>query len=398
MTDHERKTSHLLGKAFGIGLHRYDPARFPGAVFLDVADAQYNPLDPQEIIAGIHPAARPGKYGLAKFAGNEIVAEVLTSYPWGSDLEFYTDAGEGLVYMATGSSVVEIRSLKDLEFQRQLAVPVRGVTSVALDSHARLWLLSNPLRDGDGGIYVVDDLDRPHQTHKVRQYAIPTSLDSMRITPWGNKLLVADYGSHRVECIGEDGETLGTLYFPYVSGVKWAPDERVLISSGKYGKHTFLLLVTGALHNRVTSGWFGYVMDYATQASNRADAFYLDKVLTQWYLGFSELSLPLPKRAPYMIRVGSGDFREGQAVTEQGFKEFTPILIFSSGHIVASPSDVELHLEVMVPYHHMIAPAADLTWERVRRFTGTCAVDMPGVYRVVTTTESTVDVYAVCKP
>ena len=44
--------SQLLGKNYGIGLHKYDPAKFPGAVFLDVADSQYNPLNPEEIVTG----------------------------------------------------------------------------------------------------------------------------------------------------------------------------------------------------------------------------------------------------------------------------------------------------------------------------------------------------------
>lgn len=57
---------------------------------------------------------------------------------------------------------------------------------------------------------------------------------------------MADYGRHIVECHGEDGELLGVLYFPYVSGVKWCVDERVVLSSGKYPKHTFLILITGA--------------------------------------------------------------------------------------------------------------------------------------------------------
>ncbi|MCL0078994.1 hypothetical protein M1O56_04955 [Dehalococcoidia bacterium] len=39
--------SRLLSKSHG--LHSYNPAKFPGAVFLDVADAQYNPLNPEEI-------------------------------------------------------------------------------------------------------------------------------------------------------------------------------------------------------------------------------------------------------------------------------------------------------------------------------------------------------------
>jgi hypothetical protein len=173
----------------------------------------------------------------------------------------------------------------------------------------------------------------------------------LRIAPWGRKLLVADYGRHTVECLSEEGEPLGNLYFPYVSGVKWTLDERVLLSSGKYPQHTFLLLITGALHTTAKSGWFGYVMDYGTQASNRADAFYLDRVLIQWYLGFSEISLPLPKTAPYVVRVGSGEFAAGDLVKEQGFDAFTPILVFNEGHVVARPKDVDLALEVLVPHH-----------------------------------------------
>lgn len=51
---------NLLGKGFGIGLHKYNPSKYSNAVFLDVSDAQYNPLDPKEIIAGIHSAKNPG--------------------------------------------------------------------------------------------------------------------------------------------------------------------------------------------------------------------------------------------------------------------------------------------------------------------------------------------------
>ena len=137
------------------------------------------------------------------------------------------------------------------------------------------------MHGGDGGLYILEDLERPEKVEKVKQYSVPASLDSLRISPWGQKLLVADYGKHTVECISESGDLLGVLYFPYVSGVKWTLDERVLISSGKFPKHVFLLLITGALHNTVKSGWFGYVMDYGTQSSNRADAFYLDRVLIQ---------------------------------------------------------------------------------------------------------------------
>ncbi len=387
--------SHLLGESYGIGLHKYNPAKFPGAVFLDVADAQYNPLNPEEIIAGIHPARRPGTYGVAKFKDGAVLAEVTTEYKWDSSLEPYIDAEEGLLYVATGTGVVEVMDLKNLQPQRELNLPIEGITSTALDSQGRLWLISNPKRGGDGGLYV---LEGPEKVERVRQYSIPTSLDSMRITPWGRKLLVADYGRHTVECISEEGEPLGCLCFPYVSGVKWTLDERVLLSSGKYGKHTFLLLITGALHTTVESGWFGYVMDYGTQASNRADAFHLDKVLIQWYLGFSEISLPLPKRAPYVIRVGSGEFGEGELVKEQGFDAFTPILVFNEGHVVARPKEVELALEVLMPHHHIIAPRPDLAWDEVERFRGMCEVSVPGVYRVRITSNAAVEVFAVCKP
>ncbi|HIQ05545.1 MAG TPA: hypothetical protein EYH31_07585 [Anaerolineae bacterium] len=388
--------SHLLGKSCGLGLHRYNPAKFPAAVFLDVSDAQYNPLNPEEIVAGIHPAKRPGTYGVAKFKGDAVLAEALTSYKWGG-FELYIDAEENLLYVATGTGVVEVRDMENLQLRRELHLPVKGITSTALDSQGRLWLLSNPMRGGDGGLYVLEDVERPEQVEKVKQYSVPASLDSLRISPWGRKLLVADYGRHTVECISEDGESLGILYFPYVSGVKWTLDERVLISSGKYDKHTFLLLITGALHNTVRSGWFGYVMDYGTQASNRADAFHLDRVLIQWYLGLSEIPLPLPRRAPYVIRVGSGEFGEGELVRERGFEAFTPILVFNRCHIAARPKDVELALEVMVPYHHLIAPKPEPAWDEVERFRGTCEVNVPGVYRVRTTSKTAVEVYAICE-
>ena len=71
------KRNLILSKRYGIGLHRYNPAKFPGAVFLDVADAQYNPLNPEEILAGIHPAKRPGTYGVAKFKGGSVLADWL---------------------------------------------------------------------------------------------------------------------------------------------------------------------------------------------------------------------------------------------------------------------------------------------------------------------------------
>ena len=108
--------------------------------------------------------------------------------------------------MATGTNTVEIRDLEDLQLRRELNLPVRGITSTALDFQGRLWLLSNPMHGGDGGLYVLEDVEHPGKVEKVRQYSVPASLDSLRISPWGRKLLVADYGRHTVECISEDME------------------------------------------------------------------------------------------------------------------------------------------------------------------------------------------------
>ncbi len=386
----------MLGTNYGVGLHRFSPKRFP-AVFLDVSDAQYNPLDPGEIIAGIHPAEQPGRYGVAKFRDGRVTAKALMQYSWGG-YEFYIDAEENLLYVATGTNTIEVRDLENLELRERITVPVSGVTSVALDSEARLWFISNPMSGGDGGLYLVTGGDSPTNIRRIREYSIPASLDSLRINPWGRKLLVADYGRHVVECISEEGESLGTIYFPYVSGVKWTLDERVLLSSGKYGKHVFLLLMTGALHNTARSGWFGYVADYGTQASNRADAFYLDRVLIQWYLGFSELQLPLPKNAPYTIRVGSGEFGEGEYIGEKGFHSFTPILVLNEGYVISRPRNIDLELEVMVPYHHIIAPKPKIEWESMGEFRGKIRVEVPGIYRVRTLSKCFVELYAVCKP
>ncbi|RLE84213.1 MAG: hypothetical protein DRJ41_03525 [Thermoprotei archaeon] len=377
----------------GIGLHRYDPNKFP-ASFLDIADAQYNPLNPEEIIAGIHPSERPGKYGIAKFREGRLVARILLNYKWGSDLEIYIDAEEGLIYAATGTSKIEVIDLEKLKISKTIETGIKGVTSAALDSEGRLWVISNTVRGGDGWLYLIEERAHPK---RIRKYSAPVSLDSMRISPWGRKLLVADYKRHLLECVSEEGELLGILYFPYITGVKWTLDERALISSGKYDKYTSLLLITGALHNTARSGWYGYIMDYGVQPSNRADAFYLNKVLIQWYLGFYEINLPLPKEVPFTVRVGEGSFSEGSYLVEPGFETFTPILVFKRCYVAAYPQNVKLMLERLVPYYSFIAPKLPVRWIEVGSFKGSCEIRFPGVYRIKTCARSRVEVYGVCK-
>lgn len=390
--------SCLLGRNFGIGVHKYSPSSYAKALFLDVSDAQYNPLDPVEIIAGIHSAKRPGFYALAKFRNGVLVAEALTPYKWGG-YELYIDVGSESIYMATGENVIEVRDLGSLKLISRLELKVRGIVSVALDSEERIWFISNSYYGGDNSLYVIEDINKPYSLRKIKQYSFPTSMDSLRISPWGKKILVADYGRHIVECIDEDGKVLGTLYFPYISGVKWTVDERVILSSGKFPRHVFLTLITGALHNTVSSGWFGYVVDYGVQASNRADSFYIDRVLIQWYLSFFEIRLPLPKNIPYLIRVGEGRFRKGELIREQGFTSFTPILVLNKCYIVSRPAYTELILERMTPHYSIIAPKPTYTWEELDIFTGKYVIDTPGVYRVRAVTEiDALEIYAVCQP
>ena len=388
----------LLGKGFGIGLHKYHPSKYPNAIFLDVSDAQYNPLDPEEIIAGIHSAKNPGFYGLAKFRNGSLVAEALTSYRWGG-FELYIDAENECLYVTTGENIIEIRDLNNLGLLKKLELPVKGIIGTAIDSENRIWFISNSLYGGDNSLYMISDMNGPNNVRKIKQCSMPASIDSLRISPWGQKIIVADYGRHVVECISEEGELLGVLYFPYVSGVKWSIDERVIISSGKFPKHTFLILITGALHNTMRSGWFGYVMDYGVQASNRADAFYINRVLIQWYLGFFELQLPLPKHVPYLIRVGSGRYRKEELIKEPGFTSFTPILVFNECFIISKPVSVELILERLTPYYSIIAPKPKLSWEEICTFNGKYKIKVPGIYRVRTKTNASIEeVYAVCKP
>jgi hypothetical protein len=387
--------STLLGRGYGLGLHRYDPSKYIGAVFLDVSDAQYNPLDPEEIVASINSAEKPGYYGLAKFRNGRVVANVLTPYRWGG-FEFYIDPEEERIYLASGENVIEIRDLNSLGLVKKINVPVNGVVSVALDSRDRIWFITNRFYGGDNSLYMIDE---DNSIVRIKEYSLPASIDSMRISPWGRKILVADYGRHTVECISEDGEATGILYFPYVSGVKWSIDERVVLSSGKYPKHVFLLLITGALHNTIRSGWYGYIMDYGVQASNRADMYYLDRILIQWYLGFHEHKLPLPKNKPYVIRIGSGTYKGNELVKEEGFIGFTPIIVFNKCTIFSNPSNIELVLEKITPHYSIIAPKPKQSWEIIDSFKGKYTINIPGIYRLRTINKTILkDTYAVCQP
>ena len=382
----------MFGINYGIGLHRYNPLRFP-AIFLDVSDAQYNPLDPSEIVVGIHPAEQPGNYGVAKFKEGRLVTKILLPYRWGSDLEFYIDGEKNLLYIATGTSIIEIRSLENLKLVKKVSTEVNGITSVAIDSEDRVWFISNPFRGGDGWIYRLEE----NNAMRVRRYSAPVSLDSLRISPWGRKLLVADYKRHMVECIGEEGESLGVLYFPYVSGVKWTLDERVLVCSGKYDKHVFLLLITSAIHNTIRSSWYGYLMDYGVQASNRADSFYLDRVLIQWYLGFSEVKLPLPKEVPFSFRVGNEIKKDG-SIGEQGFVTFTPIVNLNKCHIIATPYEKEIIIERLMSSYSIISPKWPLVWEEIDRFMKVYEINVPGIYRLKSLSNDPIECFSVCKP
>ena len=62
---------YILSKNHRIGVHKYRLSRYSKALFLNVSDAQCNPLNPEEIVAGIHSAKR--FYALAKFRDGSLV-------------------------------------------------------------------------------------------------------------------------------------------------------------------------------------------------------------------------------------------------------------------------------------------------------------------------------------
>ena len=384
-TEASQERFKLLGRPGGmlnaVGFHKYDPLRTGKPLFLDVADSQYDLREPSRIVFTYNPATNPGKYGVGEVVGDEFKKHAIMKAPWDSSLEFYVDYENDLLYLPNGENRIEVREFSNLSnVKKTITTGIRGITGITLDSQDRLWAISSRLRGGDGGLYVVDK-ETPHDCRRKIMLGSPTSIDSMRIAPWGQKIFVADPFNHRIVIVGEEGEQLGFLATPYPTGIKTLVDERVIISSGKIPTHVDLTIISGGLHN-VGTNWFAYLTDYGTQASNRADAVDFHKILIQWFLGFQEVELPLRKEIPFVTILGTGIYNAGDLIMEKGFNSFTPIFVGNHGSVYLSKMNAKFTLEMMEPASSIIAGQKQDEWIALNDAVGRCKIEAPGIYRV----------------
>ncbi len=355
---------------------------------LDVCNAVYDPLNPEEVVADVHPVDAPWKHALVRVRKGKVVKRVLIDIPWScGDINPYPE--EGVLLVAYGrTNVVEVRNLSNLELIRRFRIDgLERVYSATYDSLGRLWVT------GDAGLYLLED----GRAKLVRGYGAALSMDTQRALP-SRTLAIADHLSHVIELISEDGGVKGRVYFPYPGGVRFSPDERLLISSGRVPNHTHLLLILGATHLQSTSGWFGYLWDYGTLASNRADAYFIGKVLIQWSLSAFEVPIPLPKFRKYLIRVGSA--REGVLAKEPNYTSFTPIPVMSRCWLFME-GEGRVCIEVMRPNYSIIAPQGIENWVQydvIDIKSSPYLMNVPGLYRVRTVKGHLRSAYVICEP
>ena len=355
---------------------------------MDVCNAIYDPLNPDEVIADVHPTESPWRHALVRVRKGKVVKKVLVDIPWGcGDINPYPEEGVLLVTYAV-TNVVEVRNLGNLELIRRFKVGgLEKVYSATYDSLGRLWVT------GDAGLYLLEG----GRAKLIRGYGAALSMDTQQALP-SRTLAVIDHLGHVVELLNEDGGVKGRIYFPYPGGVRFTPDERLLISSGRVPNHTHLLLMVGATHLQSTSGWFGYLWDYGTLASNRADSYFIDKVLIQWSLSAFEVPVPLPKFRKYLIRVGSA--REGVLAKEARYTSFTPIPVMSRCWLFME-GEGKVCIEVMKPNYSLVAPQGIENWVQFNEVdikSSPHLIEVPGIYRVRITKGFLKSSYVICKP
>jgi len=355
---------------------------------MDVCNAVYDPLNPDEVIADVHPVDSPWRHALVRVRKGRVVRKVVIDFPWScGDINPYPEEG---VLLATYSSVnvVEVRNLSNFELVRRFRVDgLERVYSATYDSLGRLWVT------GDAGLYLLEG----ERAKLVRGYGAALSMDTQQGVP-SKTLVVADHLSHIVEVLNEDGGVKGRIYFPYPGGVRFTPDERLIISSGRVPNHTHFLLIVGATHLQSTSGWFGYLWDYGTLASNRADSYYVGKVLIQWSLSAFEVPVPLPKFRKYLIRVGNA--REGVLAKEARYTSFTPIPVMSRCWLFME-GEGRVGIEVMKPNYSLVAPQGIESWVQIDTVdikSSPYLIEVPGIYRVRVVKGFLKNSYAVCEP
>lgn len=361
-----------------LGNHTYKSL----GIAFDVSNALYNPADPEEVVADIHPIEAPGRKALAKLRGGRITAKALLDYPWSSanDINLYPEEGE--ILAAYGGPFVEVRSLSDLSLKARYEVEGVNVLSAAYDSSGNIILA------GDGGVYALKE----GRTTRLLNARMPLGLDCQR-SPFARSCALSDHSLHRVVVFKEWGEPVGSTPFPYPGGVRFTPDERLIISSGKIPEHVQLTVVLGAVHTTAKSGWAGYLHDYATLPSNRADSADYGRYLFQWALGVFEAEAPLPKHKPYVVRLGSG---ANWYLRQEGYEAPTPLPVLGECHIYyAGPG--ELGAEVLRANYVFYGLHEEEAWRPVERLKNGEAIRAPGIYRLAAR-GLVEDAYAVCAP
>ena len=404
MTHSDRKKDFTVKLKWGLngnlnfyGFHKYNAKNIRGAFFLDVADSQYDTTNPERIIFGYNSVKNPGKYCLGEIVKNEFGKTFRTDIQWNSAIDFYVDYERNRILAPDGINRINIVDFESIDhLLNSVKIPVNGVISATLDSQDRIWFVTSKRSGGDGSIYMINDVNARSTPKKMRALSDPTSIDSVRISPWGRKILVSDYGSHQVLVLDEEGEILDSIYHPFVSGVRSLVDERAVLSSGKYPMHSDLLILTGGLHN-AKSSWFGYLTDYGIQPSNRADLIKPNSVMIQWFLGFSEISLPIKKEVPFVIQMGQGNNIDNELIKVTGFEKFTPVIIFGKATFFASDPNVKFAVELLIPRSSILSHEDD-NWviysEAICRLT----ISDPGIYRVKSLSKTRAKFWAVCSP
>ncbi|MCL4420964.1 MAG: hypothetical protein M1477_04680 [Candidatus Thermoplasmatota archaeon] len=388
---------NLDGNSNYYGFHKFDAKKIKGVFFLDVADSQYDITNPERILFGYNSAINPGRYSLGEVVKNEFGKTFSTDIQWNSAIDFYVDYERNRIFVPDGINRINIVDFESINrLLKSINLPVKGVISATLDSQDRIWFVSSKRSGGDGNVYMINDADSKGYPKKMCLLRDPTSIDSVRISPWGRKILVSDYGSHKVFVLNEDGEILDSIYHPFVSGIRALIDERAILSSGKYPMHSDLLILTGGLHN-VKSSWFGYLTDYGVQPSNRADLLKPNSVMIQWFLGFGEISLPIKKDVPFVIQIGQGNNIDHELIKATGFDKFTPIIVFGKATFLASDPNVKFAVELLIPRSSILSHDND-NWITYSKAVGRLTVRDPGIYRIQSLSKTSAKFWAVCSP
>ncbi|MCY0860538.1 MAG: hypothetical protein OWQ54_08925 [Sulfolobaceae archaeon] len=351
----------------------------------DVSNALYNPLDEEEIIADIHAKETPAKKALVKLYKGKIIEKVLLDYPWKSanDMNVYPEEDELLIayYQVP---VIEVRKLSSLELKKKIKIENANIVpSAAYDSNGNIIYVA------DNGVYVLKENEGAKELLKVNQ---GLSIDCQR-SPFGQNCAVVSHKDHQIITFAEWGEFMSRVYFPFPGGVRYTPDERLIISSGKIDKHVELTLVLGATHLRPDNGWSGYLHDYSTLPSNRTDSVSLGKYLFQWYLGAFEVESPLPKFRPYSVKLS--DKIKDDYFKVSGYTSFTPLPVFNECDIIVlGRAKVTVEAKKM---NYVFYGTVD-DWYVFDEFeSGKYKITTPGVYRFKANGEVE-EAIGICKP